>query len=292
MKRILVIGATGGIGRQVVSQLPASSVSIRALARNPQTAGLPPHVEVVRGDLTAPETLDASLDGVDGVFLLWLAPKDTVGPVLERILKQTQRIVFLSSPHKTQHPFFQNPQPNMITPLHQEIERLIEASGREWTFVRPGIFATNASFWWADQIRAGDVVRWPYAQAVTAPIHNADIAAVAVRALCEDGHVAAEYVVTGPQVLTQADQVTIIGDVIGRPLRMEEVTPEEWQSSLPDFVPPPAARMLLKAWSGTVGYPPFITTTFAEIMGVQPRTFRQWVTENAADFQARSPALV
>src|SRR5262249_57788490 len=80
--------------------------------------------------------------------------------------------------------------------------------------------------WWAPQIRAGDVVRWPYAAAPTAPIHERDIAAVAVRALVEDGHDGAEYVLTGPQSLTQCEQVATIGDVIGRPLRFEEMSPE------------------------------------------------------------------
>src|SRR6266481_2814622 len=95
---------------------------------------------------------------------------------------------------KTAHPFFQSGQPNPVTALHAEIERLIETSGRQWTFLRPGMFASNARFWWGPQIRAGDVVRWPYVAAPTAPIDDRDIAAVAVRALCEDGHAGAEYV--------------------------------------------------------------------------------------------------
>src|SRR5580658_6751543 len=123
MNRILVIGATGNAGRQVLSQLLAAGVRVRALARNPHTAGLPPPVDVVRGDLTLPETLDECLDGIDAVFLVWTAPPATVAPALERIVRHARRIVFLSSPHKTPHPFFQ--QPNPIRGLHAEIERLI-----------------------------------------------------------------------------------------------------------------------------------------------------------------------
>src|SRR5258707_9008597 len=100
MNRILIIGPPGRAGRQVVAQLPAPGVRIRALVRNPHTAGLPPHVDVVRGDLALPETLDASLEGIDAVFLVWTAPPATVAPALERILRHTQRIVFLSSPYK------------------------------------------------------------------------------------------------------------------------------------------------------------------------------------------------
>src|SRR4051794_22224155 len=144
MNRILVIGGTGNIGRQVLSQLAATGVSVRALVRNPNNASLPPNVEVVCADLTLAHTLDKALDGVDAVFLLWLAPPAAVTPALQRIVKQARRIVFLSSPYKTPHPFFQGGQPNPVAALHAEIERLIEASGRQWTFLRPGMFAANA----------------------------------------------------------------------------------------------------------------------------------------------------
>ena len=160
MNRILLIGATGRTGREIVAQLPSGGVRMRALVRSPQTADLPPHVEVMRGDLTVPETLDACLTDIDSVFLVWTAPPATVSPVLERIARQARRVVFLSSPYKTQHPFFQ--QPNPIRGLHAEIERQIESSGRQWTFVRPGMFSANALYWWEPQLRAGDVVRWPH----------------------------------------------------------------------------------------------------------------------------------
>ena len=233
MNRILVIGATGNVGRQVVSQLSATGAQVRALVRNPDTAGLPSHVEVVRGDLTLPESLDPCLHGIDAVFFVWLAPPSAVAPALERILKQARRVVFLSSPYKTPHPFFQAGQPNPTASMQAEIERLVEASGRQWTFLRPGMFSSNALIWWAPLVRAGrDVVRWPYIAAPTAPIHERDIAAVAVRALCEDGHAGAEYLLTGPQTLTQSEQISIIGDVIGRPLRLEEISPDEARTEL------------------------------------------------------------
>ena len=196
MNRILVTGATGNVGRQVVSQLAAAGAQVRAMSRNPDTAGLPAQVEVVRGDLTAPETLDACLEDIDSVFLVWVVPPVTAAAALERIAKQAQRIVFLSSPIKTAHPFFQ--QPNPMREVTAQIERLIETSGLRWTFIRSGIFAANALRWWAPQIRRGDPIRWPYLAAPTAPIHEHDIARVAVRALCENGHTGAEYVLTGP----------------------------------------------------------------------------------------------
>jgi uncharacterized protein YbjT (DUF2867 family) len=285
MNRILIIGATGNVGRQVLSQLPAAGVQVRALVRNPDTAGLPPHVDVVRGDLARAESLDECLDGIDAVFLVWTAPPPAVTPALERIVRRTQRIVFLTSPHKTAHPFFQ--QPNPLRGLHAGIERLIETSGRQWTFLRPGMFAANARSWWAPQIRAGgDVVRWPHAAAPTAPIHERDIAAVAVRALCEDGHGGAEYVLTGPQSLSQSEQLSIIGGVIGRPLRMEEISPEDARNELLTLMPPFVVNMLLDAWAAAIGQPALVTPTFAEITGAPPRTFSDWASDHAAEFRA------
>jgi len=257
-------------------------VQVRALARNPQTAALPPHVEIFRGDLTVPQTLNAALDGIDAVFLVWTAPPATVAPALDRILGRAPRVVFLSSPYKTAHPLFQGGHPNPIRDLHSEIERLVEASGRQWTFLRPGMFASNALFWWAPQIRRGDLVRWPYLSAPTAPIDDRDIAAAAVRALCHDGHAGKEYVLTGPQSLTQFEQVSIIGAALGRSLRIEELSPEQALQELP--FPPFITSMLLRAWADAVGQPALVTSTFAEITGAPPRSFHTWAADHTSAF--------
>src|ERR1700739_1851287 len=161
MTTTLIIGATGTVGRQGIHEFLGTGVRPRALCRNPNSASLPPQVEIVRGDLTVPATLDPALDDVDAVFLVWTAPAAALAPALEKIVRRVQRIVFLSSPHQTPHPFFQ--QPNPLAKLHAEIERQIQASGVHWTFLRPGMFASNVLGWWMAQIRAGNVVRWPYA---------------------------------------------------------------------------------------------------------------------------------
>ncbi len=285
MHRILVIGATGTVGREVVSQLATTGAPVRALARNPHAAGLPPEVEVVRGDLTRPESLDPFLEGIDTVFLVWVAPAEAVDAALERIAKHARRIVFLSAPLKTAHPLFQQPSP--VRAMTERIERLIETSGLEWTFLRPGMFAANARRWWAAQIRAGDVVRWPYLAVPTAPIHERDIAAVAVRALCEDGHAGAEYVLTGPESLSQAEQVAIIGRVLGRSLRIEEMSPDEARRELFAIMPAlPVVNMLLDAWAAAMGQPASVTSTVAEITGAPARTFLEWAADHAAEFRA------
>jgi uncharacterized protein YbjT (DUF2867 family) len=284
MNHILVIGGTGTVGRQVLSRLAATGAQVRALARNPGAARLPPQVEVVRGDLTLPETLNGCLDGIDTVFLVWTAPATAVAPALERIAKHARRIVFLSAPLKTAHPLFQ--QPNPLRALGEQIERLIESSGLQWTFLRPGMFAANALTWWAPQIRTGDVVRWPYLAVPTAPIDERDIAAVAVRAICEDGHAGAEYVLTGPQSLSQFEQVSTIGRVIGHSLRIEEISPDEARRELLTVIPLPGVNMLLQAWAAAIGQAAHVTSIVAEIMGAPAKTFREWATDHAAEFRA------
>ena len=147
------------------------------------------------------------------------------------------------------------------------------------------MFAGNALLWWAAQIRAGDVVRWPHLAAPTAPIDERDIAAVAVRALCEDGHAGAEYVLTGPQSLSQLEQISTIGSVIGRALRIEEMSPEDARSESIPGIPAVGVKMLLDAWAAAIGQPAFVTSTFAEITGAPARTFRDWAADHAAQFR-------
>lgn len=282
MNPILIIGGTGNIGRQVIAQLTAAHQPVRALVRNPEH-GLPKAVEVRHGDLTIPDTLDPCLTGIDTVFLVWTAPAAAVTPALERIAKHTRRIVFLSAPLKTPHPFFQ--QPNSSRVLAEHIESTMEASGREWTFLRPGMFALNSRHFWGPQIRVGDVVRWPHLSAPTAPIDERDIAAAAVRTLTEQGHAGMEYVLTGPQSLSQYEQIAIIADVIGRNLRIEEDSPEQARTGSMRGMPAQVVTKLLDAWAAAIGQPAFVTSTVSDLTGREARTFREWVTANASVFE-------
>jgi uncharacterized protein YbjT (DUF2867 family) len=279
MPRILVIGATGTVGGQVLHQLRTAGIDARGLSRTPQITQF-----FVAGDLTHPETLDPALDGVDAVFLVWTAPPAAFGPALEKISKYAKRLVLLTSPHQTQHPLFQ--QPNALRNVHAEMERQIIATpGIQWTFLRPGMFAANALSWWGPQIRSGsNVVRWPFADTPTAPIHEADIAAVAVRALLQDGHASAEYMLTGPQSLTQAEQVEIIGRAIGRSLRMENIPPDQAREELRSVLPPPAISMLMDAWAAALGQPAYVTSTVTDVTGVPARTFLDWATDHSTAF--------
>jgi uncharacterized protein YbjT (DUF2867 family) len=172
--------------------------------------------------------------------------------------------------------------------LYADIERLIATAGIEWTFVRPGMFASNALNWWAPSIRADGVVRWPYGAAETAPVDDRDVAAVAAQTLYQDGHAGGDYVLTGPESLSQAEQVSIIGDVLGRRIKFEELSPDEFRSETEASWPRPAVDMLLAAWGATIGHPAYVTSTVAEILGLAPRSFRQWAADHATAFMGGS----
>lgn len=283
---ILVTGATGGIGRHVVGELLRAGASVRALTRRPERAAFPAGVEVVAGDFTAPESLDPALEGVASVFLVWTAAPAAAPAAIARLAahppSHPRRIVYLSAPFRTPHPFFQ--QPNPMRDLHAEVERLLAATGLEVAVIRPGMFASNALHWWAPQIRNGDVVRWPCAAAETAPIDARDVAAVAARVLADGRHAQGDYVLTGPVSLTQAAQVHAIGEAIGRPLRFEELSPDEFRRETAGTWPPGVAEMLLSAWHAALGRPAFVTSAVEEILGIPARTVFEWAVDHREAF--------
>ncbi|NBE98831.1 NAD-dependent epimerase/dehydratase family protein [Nonomuraea sp. KC401] len=276
MGKILVTGATGNVGRHVVTRLAKAGLEVRALARDPVRAQLP--VETVRGDLTDPESLEPALDGVESVFLLWpTTSAESAARTITAIAKHARRVVYLSADAEDAA---DDEEPSYF---HHGVERRIRHSGVGWTFLRPGGFAAN-TLMWAAQIRQG-VVRWPFGQAVRALIHERDIAAVAVHVLTSAGHNGATYALTGPEQLTQAEQVRIIGEVLGREVRWEELPVEQAREQLlaawgdPSFV-----DLALQGWERFVTRPERVTGTVERLLGRPALTFRQWAEDRAADF--------
>jgi uncharacterized protein YbjT (DUF2867 family) len=227
----------------------------------------------MRGDLAEPRTLDACLSGVDAVFLMWpLHTADALPAVLEMIKMHTRRVVFLGSGGVRD-----------LTMAGQQ--ELLKQSGLEWTFISPSTFAVNA-LWWAKQIRAGDVVRGAYGDLAMAMLHEADIAAVAVHALTSAGHEGMTYHLTGPEVLSQAQQVRIIGEAINRPLRWAELArPQARQQMLTDDFPLSFVDVLLDTYATMLTSEPELTATVEEITGSPARTFRQWAADHADEFR-------
>lgn len=276
---ILVTAATAPVGRSIVEQLVARGYPVRALTRDPKKAGLPAGAEVVAGDLSDAESLAAAFQGVSAAFLLAVVP-GFAPPFLKAAKKAgVRRIVFQSSGAIVDGT---DEQPNPIAAFHYDIERQVRDSGLEWTFLRLEVASSDALQWAFDvpaQLKAGDVVRGPYAEAAGSPIHPADFAAVAIAALTQDEHAGKIYHLTGPASLTHREQVQLIGKALGRPLRYEELDEEQARAAISHYAP---ADVLFATWKRHIGIPAPVTDTVQRLTGRPPRTVEAWAADLAA----------
>ncbi len=269
-----------------LAQLLERGISVRAMTRVPESARLPEAAEVVRGDLADPDGLETCLDGVDAVFLMW--PFHDARPmtaILEAIKRHARRVVLLSS-GAVQDGLAPEQHTEPVGRSHAEVEHRLRHSGLAWTVLRPSTFAANA-LWWADQIRSGDTVAGPYGAVRMAMLHEADIAAVAVAALTEDGHDQKCYQLNGPELLTQTEQVHIIGQALGRPLRWQELSREQARRRLLDSesFPDSFVDVLLDGYANMLDAPaPALTRTVETVTGTPARAFHQWALDHAEQF--------
>jgi uncharacterized protein YbjT (DUF2867 family) len=279
---ILITAATAPVGRSIVEQLVTTGRSVRALTRDPDKANLPDGAEVVAGDLSDPKCLPAAFKDVSAAFLLAAVPG--FAPAFLKAAREVgvRRIVFQSSGAVVDDA---DEQPNDIAAFHHDIERQIRDSGLEWTFLRLEVASADALQWAFDvpeQIKAGDVVRGPYGEAAGSPIHPADFAAVAIAALTKDEHAGKIYYLTGPESLTHIEQVKLIGEALGRPLRYEELDEETARKAINPYAP---ADLLFETWKKYIGRPAPVNDTVQRLTGCPPHSTAQWATDYAAQFQ-------
>jgi uncharacterized protein YbjT (DUF2867 family) len=275
---IVVTGGTGRVGAQIVAQLRERDLPVRVVSRRP--ARSPEGTEAARAELADPASLEPHLVGADALFLLWpftsaeltaaLAPK-----LAEIAARHVGRVVYLSAQPAGERP----------GSFWALAEQAIEDAGVPWTFLRPTGFASN-TLMWADQIQSGDLVRWPFGAAARALIDERDIAAVAVRVLTEDGHAGSRYVLSGPAVLTQVEQLASIGQALGRDLTWEELPKAEAQHALAAaWGDPGFAASALDTWERFVTHPETVTSTVRDVTGAPARSFADWAAANAGAFR-------
>jgi uncharacterized protein YbjT (DUF2867 family) len=278
MRTVLVIGGTGRVGRHVVSGLLEHGAAVKALVRHPLTAGLPAEVTVAEGDLERPHTVGAAAEGADAAFLLWPGFSAAgASEVVTELARHLWHVVYLSAAR------LQDPDDGVTEGVWADVERLIERSGLASTFVRAGGFAAN-TLDWAGRIRAGDEIAIPYPRAGRSLVHERDVADVAVRALLDPGRANEAYAVTGPDVLTQREQVRAIGAAIGRPLRVREQPPDDARRELAAAWGDEFADAALAYWATLEHAPERATDDVARVTGRPARTFAQWARDHADDF--------
>ena len=282
---ILVTGATGNIGRPLIDVLVGEGARVRAVTRNPQAAGLPADVEVVEGDPSRPETLASSLRGVSALFLNPAAVRDSAVELVALARKQgVKRVVALSAINVDDD---LDKQPSRYNgDRNKEVEDAAVGSGLEWVSLRSSSYATNSIRAWGAQIRAGDVVRGPYAAFAESEIDPRDLAEVAARALLTDDLVGRRLQLTGPQSLTHEEMVATIGSVIGRPLRYQEVPPEAArQGMVANGLPEPFVEALMARYARGVGQAAPVTGEVEKILGRPAHTYAEWVAYHADGFR-------
>lgn len=275
---ILVTGATGNTGSELVAALAQEGQRVRALVRDPQVVTLPPGVQPVTGDLNRPDSLADALIGVRGVFLL-PGYADMPGLLAHMRRAGVERVVLLSGGSAALADMS-----NAISRYMTLSERAVREAGVAWTFLRPRAFMSNA-LRWLPQLRAGDLVRVPFAGVAAAAIDPADIAAVAARALTGDGHEGRIYELTGPDSLLPADQVAVLAKVLGRDLRCEGLPDEEARAQMEASMPAEYVDAFFSFYADGTLDESQVLPTVREVTGHPPRTFEQWAEAHAEAFR-------
>jgi uncharacterized protein YbjT (DUF2867 family) len=270
---IAVTGATGNVGRPLITHLVNAGAKVRAVSRHPHSAGFPAEVEVV------PSATEA-ISGASAVFLNSRALSGELATVVDQARQEgVTRLVALSAINADDD--FSLQPSRFRGDRNTEVEQLAVDSGLQWVSLRPTIFATNFAGMWAAQIRAGDIVRGPYAAASSAPIVESDIAEVAARALLSDELVGQKIPLTGPQALTNTELVDVIAAVLGRPLQYQEI-PDDLvrQRFIGIGFPPEFGDAYIAMLATTIDQPAVVTNDVQKILGRPAQSFEQWVAQH------------
>ena len=274
---IVVTGATGNVGGELVAALRARGQPVQAVVRDPRRVSLPTGVEVVPGDLELPESLTSALAGARAVFLLggW---GDMAG-LMRRIARAGVRQVVLLSSRCVVGGKADNP----ITHMWLDSEAAVRESGVDWTILRPSSFHANA-LRWLPQLREGDLVQAPWPQVAVASIDPADIAAVAAIALTEPGYEQTELALSGPEPLTPGQQIAILADVLGRPLRYEPLSDEAARARMATDTPAPFIEAFFRFYTNGEFNDSNVLDTVERITHRTPRTFADWARRHVQAF--------
>jgi uncharacterized protein YbjT (DUF2867 family) len=272
---ILITGATGNVGREIIKQISNAEHPIRVLSRNPEKGSFLKNVEVTTGNLSDPESIKDVLKGVKKVFLINVPGSDQ----FSQIAKQSgiEHITFLSAA-AIEYP------DNAIGQAHSYTEELIRQSGVKWTFLRPGAFMSN-TLQWIHSIQSEGMVRMPFGDVRTSPIDPRDIAAVAVNSLLSSGHEGKIYTLTGPENLSPREQTRILSTVLGEDIRFENISRDLAKENMIKAIPVPIVEASLDLMEKATDHPLEVFNTVKEVTGQESRTFKKWATDHKELFQ-------
>ncbi|MFF2550309.1 NAD(P)H-binding protein [Nocardia sp. NPDC058058] len=275
MSMIVVTGATGNVGADLVAALADDAEPVRALVRDPARAQLPAGIESRAADLTAPDSLAAAFEGARALFLLPGYP----GVAQAAAKAGVEHIVQLSGVSAAT-----GDTGNAVTRYMMASEREVTESGAAWTILRPCAFDSNA-LRWLPQLAAGDVVRAPFPEVRTAALDSYDLAAVASHALRDDAYRGEILWPTGPEPLRPADQVAILARILDRDLHCVGLSDEEARTEMLRTTPVEYVNAFFDFYVDGAIDESIVRNTVEEITGRAPRTFAQWATVHADAFR-------
>ena len=279
---ILVTGATGTVGREVVAQLVAKGERVRAMTRNPEKTQPDSRVELVRGDFDAPDTLVAAVRGADRVFSLTGGPqtpghdKNLAEAAKKAGVKRVVKLSAMGGDETTR---------NDIRKWHDAGAQAFRDAGLPLTVLLPTGFMSNALHW-RGMIKAQGKVFSNYGEGKLPYVHPRDIAAVAAVALTADGHEGKAYPLTGPEALSVGEQVRILSEATGREIAFVAISDEEaragmQKSGMPGFVIDALIPFASFIRSGKAAR---VENTVEKVTGRKALTFVDWARENAGAF--------
>jgi uncharacterized protein YbjT (DUF2867 family) len=289
---ILVTGATGLNGSELIRHLSARGVPVRGMTRDAKRAAALaalPGVEIVEGDMADPASLAGPLHGVERAMLI--SSSDPVMLDVQANFIDAAKNAGVAHVVKLSGIMPERDSAFRFARMHGEIELHLEQSGLAYTHLRAGEFMP-AYFRQAPSIAATGAFMLPMEDARIASIDVGDLADVAALALTTSGHEGKIYSLTGPEALTMSEVAEKLSSAIGRPVRYVNVRPEEHRAAnLGRGMPPYLADGLVELYAerrngkeGTV-FPDTET-----LLGRRPVSFSEFAQRNAAAFRGEQPA--
>jgi uncharacterized protein YbjT (DUF2867 family) len=282
---IVVTGATGTIGRELLRLLAAQGAEVKALSRNPPDAETLPGVSWVAAELADRQALPPILAGAERLFLLTGNSEDMVR-LQKNVIAAAEEagvghVVKLSALGASDH------SKSVIGVWHYNVERVLQAADLAWTILRPHVFMQNL-LEQRSSIQSEGKVYSPAGEAQIPMIDTRDIAAVAAATLTGRGHEGKRYTLTGPEAISYREATATLADALGRPLAyVPETYDQAWQRLRRAGLPPwhIGAQLALASYQRQGAGTDIITGTVEAVTGRPPRTFQDFARDLASAFE-------